>query len=58
MYQLLGLPSDDIDIALDDQSGAEFARAVNEFLTAKGMETHGIAVIQVCFNFQLHMQYI
>ena len=37
----------DIDVALDDQSGVEFATNVNEYLKHMGMETRTIAVIQV-----------
>lgn len=39
--------SDDIDVALDNISGAAFAEAVNEYLTEQGMETHRIGVIEV-----------
>lgn len=48
MYaQLLGLPNDDIDIALDDQLGSEFAMSVNEYLQHVGIPTSSICVIQV-----------
>jgi tRNA nucleotidyltransferase/poly(A) polymerase len=43
--KLLGLPSDDIDIALNDQSGSEFAVAINAYLLSRGLETHTVAVI-------------
>lgn len=33
--KLLGLPSDDIDIALDTMLGKEFAQYVNQFLAIK-----------------------
>ena len=39
--------SDDIDIALNDQCGHEFALSINEFLTLNGEEVRTIAVIQV-----------
>jgi tRNA nucleotidyltransferase/poly(A) polymerase len=44
--RLLGLPSDDIDIAIDNQTGSEFAAAVNQYLLNHGLETHTVAVIQ------------
>lgn len=45
--KLLGKESHDIDIALDDLSGLDFANLVNEYLFIHGLETHTIAVIQV-----------
>ena len=45
--KLLGMSSDDIDIALDDQSGVEFANNVNAYLKTIGIDTRRIAVIQV-----------
>jgi tRNA nucleotidyltransferase/poly(A) polymerase len=48
--KLLGKESHDIDIALDDQSGIDFANLVNEFLSSKGLETRTVAVIQVITN--------
>jgi tRNA nucleotidyltransferase/poly(A) polymerase len=47
--KLLQKQSHDIDIALDDVSGIEFANLVNEFLTHRGMETRTIALIQVSY---------
>eukprot|EP00899_Mesostigma_viride_P012709 jgi/Mesvir1/21439/Mv20907-RA.1 len=43
--KLLGRTSSDIDIALDDMLGKQFAEKVNEYLAEMGMETHGIGVI-------------
>jgi tRNA nucleotidyltransferase/poly(A) polymerase len=43
--KLLGLPSDDIDIAIDNQTGSEFAADVNQYLLNHGLETHTVAVI-------------
>ena len=43
--KILGRESDDVDIALDDQSGVEFASSLNEFLRSEGYETHKLAVI-------------
>lgn len=43
--KILGRESDDIDIALDDQSGVEFASSLNEYLKSEGYETHKLAVI-------------
>ena len=43
--KLLKRESNDIDIALDNQSGVEFASSLNEFLKGEGYETHRLAVI-------------
>ena len=45
--QLLNRQSDDIDIALDDQSGVDFANNVNEYLKKNNLSTRGVAVILV-----------
>ena len=45
--KLLGVPSSDIDIALDDQTGVEFAHGVNDYLKFIGTATRAMAVIQV-----------
>ena len=45
--KLLGRSSDDIDIALDDQSGEEFAHGVNNYLKHLGKTVRTIAIIQV-----------
>jgi tRNA nucleotidyltransferase (CCA-adding enzyme) len=45
--KLLQIDNHDIDIALDDQSGIEFAQNVNTYLSSVGMETRTIALIQV-----------
>jgi hypothetical protein len=45
--KILNQDSNDIDIALDDQSGIEFATGVNEYLSSLGHETRTVAVIQV-----------
>jgi hypothetical protein len=39
--------SDDIDVALDNISGAAFAEAVNDLMKERGMDTHTIGVIEV-----------
>jgi len=45
--KLLGYPSkDDIDIALDNMSGVEFATILNEWTVEKGQESVSIAIIQ------------
>ena len=44
--KLLGLESNDIDVALDKCLGAEFAEKVNEYLTSKGEDVSGVGVIQ------------
>lgn len=51
--KLLKQQSVDIDIALDDQSGIEFANSVNAHLKYLGKETRTICVIQVYENFLL-----
>lgn len=43
--KLLGLESNDIDIALETCSGQEFARRVNRVLSRRGGETHRVGVI-------------
>ena len=45
--QILMRESHDIDIALNDRSGVEFANTVNEYLSSLGQQTRTIAVIQV-----------
>ncbi|KAI8563183.1 hypothetical protein RHMOL_Rhmol03G0092600 [Rhododendron molle] len=44
--KLLGRDCYDIDIAIDDMLGKEFCEKVNEYLSSKGEEAHGIGVIQ------------
>lgn len=44
--KLLGRESDDIDIALDDQTGIEFATSVQDYLISQGQTTRRIAVIE------------
>ena len=44
--KLLGKESDDIDVALDDQMGLEFATSVNEFLEAQGLASRRVGVIE------------
>ena len=43
--KLLGKSSNDIDIAIDDQTGVEFATTLNEYLQSLGIESHRLAVI-------------
>ena len=45
-HQLLGLESDDIDIALDDHTGAQFADMVNAILVADGVATSSVGIIK------------
>ena len=45
--QILNRDGNDIDIAVNDQSGVQLAHNVNEYLTSLGQETRTIAVIQV-----------
>ncbi len=49
--KLLGRTSDDIDIALDNQSGEDFANNVNDYLKLQGEEVRTIAIIQVISTF-------
>lgn len=44
--KLLGKDSVDIDIALDNMLGKDFAERVNEYLKSQGKETRTAAVIQ------------
>lgn len=48
--KLLRRESSDIDIALSDQSGIEFAVSVNEYLSSLQMPTRTIACIQVTYS--------
>jgi tRNA nucleotidyltransferase/poly(A) polymerase len=43
--KLMGRESLDIDIALDNMMGKEFAERVNEYLESHGKQTHNVAVI-------------
>jgi len=52
-FKILGLPNDDIDVALDNMSGVEFASILNNHLMRIWQETHSIAVIQVTLNIQI-----
>ena len=44
--KLLGLESDDLDLAVDDMLGMEFAERVNEYLAAEGEEIHSLGHIK------------
>uniref|UniRef100_A0A0K6S886 Poly A polymerase head domain-containing protein n=1 Tax=Chromera velia CCMP2878 TaxID=1169474 RepID=A0A0K6S886_9ALVE len=44
--KILGKTSPDIDIALDDMTGKDFAEKVTEWMKTKGMETHSVGVIR------------
>lgn len=44
--KLLGLESDDIDIALDDMYGEDFAKLIKEYSASAQMESSGIGVIK------------
>jgi hypothetical protein len=54
--RMLQKASNDIDIALDDQSGIEFANGVNAYLQSLGMETRTIAVIQANPDQSKHLE--
>jgi tRNA nucleotidyltransferase/poly(A) polymerase len=49
--KLISRDSHDLDIALDDQSGEEFARLVKSYLEKQGVATRKVAVIQVRLMF-------
>jgi len=44
--QLLGQASDDIDIALDDQTGAQFVETVNAVLQESGQAASSVGIIK------------
>eukprot|EP00850_Spirogloea_muscicola_P006348 SM000030S11357 [mRNA] locus=s30:373790:378856:+ [translate_table: standard] len=44
--KLLGTDSNDIDIALDDTLGRDFAEKVNQYLQHQGVETHKVGVVR------------
>ena len=44
--KLLGLSSEDIDFALNNMSGEEFATKLAEYLTTQGLKASGIGVIK------------
>eukprot|EP00466_Bigelowiella_natans_P003735 jgi/Bigna1/45394/e_gw1.120.24.1 len=44
--KLLGLKSDDIDIAVDDMMGEQFAELMNEYLVAQGLQSAKVSVIK------------
>jgi hypothetical protein len=54
--KLLGLPSDDIDIALDDCSGVEFANLINDYMKAIGLPVRSIGVIQANPDQSKHLE--
>eukprot|EP00624_Nannochloropsis_granulata_P001183 evm.model.NODE_15486_length_15529_cov_25.432159.3 len=54
--KLLGKESDDVDMALDNVSGAAFAESLNTFLQQQGLETRSIGVIQANPNQSKHLE--
>lgn len=44
--KLLGIPSNDIDIAVDNMTGESFANLVKEYLNEKGIKTGEVTVLQ------------
>ncbi|CAM9325472.1 unnamed protein product [Discosporangium mesarthrocarpum] len=52
----LGLENDDIDIALDNCTGVEFAEMVNAHLKDKGEVTHNVAVIEANPDQSKHLE--
>ena len=45
--KLLGLESEDIDFALDNMSGEEFANKLSEYVSSVGEKTSSVGVIKV-----------
>ncbi len=43
--KLLGLESDDVDIALDDTNGSAFANLVNSYMEQHLLPTHHVGII-------------
>jgi tRNA nucleotidyltransferase/poly(A) polymerase len=54
--KLLGTSSGDIDIALDNMTGKEFAEYVNKYLELRGEKTHTIGVIQTNPDQSKHLE--
>lgn len=54
--KLLNLASDDIDIALDNLTGREFAELVNLHLEDQGIETHSIGVMSANAKQSKHLE--
>ena len=54
--KLLGRESDDIDVALDDQTGVEFASSVQEFLVSQGHAPHRVGVIEAKPDQSKHLE--
>lgn len=54
--KLLGLESSDVDIALNNQSGLDFAESVNVYLKSLGQSTRTIGVIQANPDQSKHLQ--
>jgi hypothetical protein len=54
--KLLRRSCNDIDIALNNMSGVEFAHCVNEYLSEHGMETRTIAIIQANPDQSKHLE--
>eukprot|EP01041_Mallomonas_annulata_P004336 gene4336-8629_t len=54
--KLLDLPNGDIDVALDNMSGLDFANSVNEYLSEQGKETRSIALIQANPDQSKHLE--
>lgn len=54
--KILGLLSHDIDIALDNCTGADFASGLNEFMKSQGYEPHKLSVIMANPEQSKHME--
>ena len=54
--KILGLSSDDIDVALDDCNGVDFAKWINDYMSKTGYETHTIGIIQANPDQSKHLE--
>lgn len=54
--KLLGLPSDDLDVAIDNMMGADFAAKLQSYLEEQGEQEHRIAVIKTNPDRSKHLE--
>jgi tRNA nucleotidyltransferase (CCA-adding enzyme) len=54
--KILGRASDDIDLALDDMMGADFARLVNKYVEANGGKCRSVGVIKANPEASKHLE--
>lgn len=53
---MIGLESQDIDIALDDMNGEPFARMIKQYLDDNGLESKGFGVIKANPDKSKHLE--